>query len=249
MTLTPEKLAVLFAELMELAATDPLDTQRVLRTCTRSGRRIYGSHGALVRYRPCDGSAGQTDGTSTALQDLAADALAWNEGPGHDAQAAGCPLVDVDVTAPGAQALWPRWAPRAAALHYGRVTALPLAAHGSPVGALVLLGAPGSTPAGEQLLACVHSLASVTAHALSLQRKTLESRAEAAQLQGALTSRVLIEQAKGALAARHGLTTEEAFRLLRQYARSHRRKAAEVARDVIDGRIDLSGQADTEWSE
>ena len=54
-----------------------------------------------------------------------------------------------------------------------------------------------------------------------------------AQLQHALDSRVVIEQAKGILAERFGLTIEEAFALLRRTARSHRMNLHEAARRVV----------------
>jgi AmiR/NasT family two-component response regulator len=55
----------------------------------------------------------------------------------------------------------------------------------------------------------------------------------AGELQGALDSRVVIEQAKGVLVGRHGLTTREAFERLRGQARDQRRPLAEVARSVV----------------
>jgi len=55
----------------------------------------------------------------------------------------------------------------------------------------------------------------------------------AAELQGALDSRVVIEQAKGVLVGRHGLTTRQAFERLRRQARDQRRPLTEVARGVV----------------
>ena len=56
-----------------------------------------------------------------------------------------------------------------------------------------------------------------------------------AQLQHALESRVVIEQAKGILAERHGLELEEAFQLLRRAARSNRLKIRELAARIRPG--------------
>lgn len=55
------------------------------------------------------------------------------------------------------------------------------------------------------------------------------------QLQRALDNRVMIEQAKGMLAERHDLTLEQAFERLRSFARSHRARVVDVARDVVNG--------------
>lgn len=55
------------------------------------------------------------------------------------------------------------------------------------------------------------------------------------QLEGALVSRIVIEQAKGVLAERHGIDIQEAFERLRHEARATRRKIHEVAADVVSG--------------
>jgi transcriptional regulator with GAF, ATPase, and Fis domain len=58
------------------------------------------------------------------------------------------------------------------------------------------------------------------------------------QLQHALSSRISIEQAKGILSERHGLTTDQAFDALRRYARNNGRRLRDVAADVVDGDLD-----------
>ena len=66
---------------------------------------------------------------------------------------------------------------------------------------------------------------------------TARDKAElAAQLQSALDSRVLIEQAKGVLMERHGLDDDAAFTRLRRQARASGRKVVEVARETIADR-------------
>ena len=60
------------------------------------------------------------------------------------------------------------------------------------------------------------------------------------QLQSALDSRVIIEQAKGVIAAQGGIGTDEAFTILRGHARSHGQRLSELARSVVDGSVDLT---------
>ncbi len=55
------------------------------------------------------------------------------------------------------------------------------------------------------------------------------------QLQTALDSRVIIEQAKGVIAERRGIDPSEAFTLLRTHARNHNQRLAELAAGVLDG--------------
>jgi AmiR/NasT family two-component response regulator len=61
------------------------------------------------------------------------------------------------------------------------------------------------------------------------------------QLQGALNSRVVIEQAKGVVAQANGITVDAAFALIRTYARHNNRRLGEVAAQVL---ADLSSLPD-----
>jgi AmiR/NasT family two-component response regulator len=60
------------------------------------------------------------------------------------------------------------------------------------------------------------------------------------QLQTALSSRVVIEQAKGALAERLGIDVDEAYRLLRRHARAHGRKLTTLAHQTVEGTADFA---------
>jgi AmiR/NasT family two-component response regulator len=59
-----------------------------------------------------------------------------------------------------------------------------------------------------------------------------------AQLQNALNSRILVEQAKGVLAERLKISTDDAFEILRTAARSRNRLLSDVAREVTTGSAD-----------
>jgi hypothetical protein len=67
----------------------------------------------------------------------------------------------------------------------------------------------------------------------ALEAKVHALEAEVAQLQGALTSRIVLEQAKGQLSIAHGVAVDAAFETLRSYARSQRRNIHEVADEVV----------------
>lgn len=75
--------------------------------------------------------------------------------------------------------------------------------------------------------------AAVTEEVLRLRRLVDELTARTGELQAALDSRVVIEQAKGVLAERLGLSPDEAFELMRSAARSHRLRLRALATDVV----------------
>ncbi len=64
------------------------------------------------------------------------------------------------------------------------------------------------------------------------QRTLQQAELLSVQLQQALSSRVTIEQAKGVLAERHGITVDDAFGLLRAHARSHNLRLSDLAGNV-----------------
>ena len=82
----------------------------------------------------------------------------------------------------------------------------------------------------------VQALADVATIAILQERSLARAEALTEQLQGALNSRIVIEQAKGALAQRESISIEAAFELLRGQARSTRRTLLEVAQDVLSER-------------
>jgi AmiR/NasT family two-component response regulator len=81
-----------------------------------------------------------------------------------------------------------------------------------------------------------HPGGSVATIALMQERTIRRAEELTEQLQGALTSRVVIEQAKGAVAALRGISIDEAFELLRTRARSNQRRLVDVAQAVLDER-------------
>jgi AmiR/NasT family two-component response regulator len=83
-------------------------------------------------------------------------------------------------------------------------------------------------------------MAKMAAIGLIQERAVRERDLLATQLQAAVNSRVVIEQAKGMLAEYLTVLVDDAFRLLRDYARYHNRKLSEVASDVVDRKIPIA---------
>jgi hypothetical protein len=101
------------------------------------------------------------------------------------------------------------------------------------IGALNLFSA-GTGPLGPAELRIGQALADVATIGLLQERNVRRAETLAEQLQAALNSRVVIEQAKGKLAERTALDMNQAFTLLRQHARNTNQRLTDVARHVID---------------
>ncbi|GAA2520039.1 GAF and ANTAR domain-containing protein [Streptomyces longisporus] len=239
-TMSPsqQRLAQAFVDLAASPVTEASDPSGLLAALAAHGSELLGGCAAVVLYAPDDPVHAEVAGTGEEQLRLVRDAVTWGEGPGPEARRTGRPVPDTALDGDRARRDWPRYVARARALGYGRVAALPLRAGEDTLGALVLLGR-GSTPLHPDLLALGQSLADAAGWTLQRERQLRESRALADQLGQALTSRIVIEQAKGTLAARHSITVDEAFRVLRSHARSHRRRLTEVAREVVERKLDL----------
>ena len=161
-----------------------------------------------------------------------------DEGPCLTCFRTGAPVIVPDLTREIDR--WPRFVTAAHRGGFGAVQALPMRLREETVGALNLFrAAPGPFDPPATLVA--QALADVATISLLQQSTTERSTVLNEQLQAALNSRVLIEQAKGKLAERQGIDMERAFTALRGYARSHNRRLADVARAFIDESEPLYG--------
>jgi transcriptional regulator with GAF, ATPase, and Fis domain len=152
------------------------------------------------------------------------------EGPCLDAYRTARPVINADLRAAGAR--WPRFAPRATAAGFRSVHAFPLRLRSEVIGALNLFGA-GVGAFDEADAQIVQAVADVATIGLLQERTIRRSEVLTEQLQGALNSRIVIEQAKGAIAQVHGVSVDEAFARMRSYARANRRRLSEVAHAVV----------------
>ncbi|WTW95883.1 GAF and ANTAR domain-containing protein [Streptomycetaceae bacterium NBC_01309] len=155
-----------------------------------------------------------------------------DEGPCLECYRTGAPVTVADLATQADR--WPRFVTEARRSGYTAVQALPMRLRHEVVGALNLFRTtPGEFDTVDTQIA--QALADVATISLLQQRSTHRSDVLNEQLQNALSSRVLIEQAKGKLAERHNIDMEQAFTTLRGYARSHNRRLSDVARAFIDG--------------
>jgi hypothetical protein len=112
------------------------------------------------------------------------------------------------------------------------VHAFPMRLRKDVIGALNLFGTDvGRMEPGD--VRTVQALADVATIGLLQERTVRKGEVLTEQLQGALNSRVIIEQAKGAIAQMRGCTVDEAFTLLRGYCRNHNLRLSDVAHAVV----------------
>lgn len=124
------------------------------------------------------------------------------------------------------------------------VHALPMRLRGQAVGALTLFHRQaGALP--ETDLALGQALADVATIGILQERAIRRGEVLSEQLQAALNSRVVVEQAKGVIAQRAGLRMDAAFDRLRDYARSHDLRLSDVARQVVARELDATTFAPT----
>jgi GAF domain-containing protein len=157
--------------------------------------------------------------------------LQTDQGPCVDCFHSGQPVSVADLPSAGR---WPRFTAAAAEVGFAAVHAVPMRLRTEVIGALNLFDTnPGALDDGK--LRIGQALADVATIGLLQQRAIRRRDTLTEQLQTALNSRVLIEQAKGILAERLHLDMAEAFKMLRTDARNHNRRLSELARAIVDG--------------
>jgi GAF domain-containing protein len=132
---------------------------------------------------------------------------------------------------------WPAFAAAALASGIRSVHSVPMRVRGETIGGFNLFGGVAGRISVRDL-PLAQGFADVAAVAILQERTVRETREIMEQLQRALDSRVLIEQAKGILAERAHVGVDAAFVSIRAYSRARNLRLSVVARDVIENRID-----------
>ncbi|TCC21277.1 GAF and ANTAR domain-containing protein [Kribbella sindirgiensis] len=167
--------------------------------------------------------------------------LQTRQGPCFEAFTTGHPVQHADLR--NARARWPRFAAAAVGGGYLSVQALPMRLRDTVLGAVNLFSATtgeldADTITLGQALADAATIGIVHQRALARQEVVTE------QLQNALNSRILIEQAKGFLSHSLDIDVDEAFALMRSYARANNRRLTDVADDIVQARLTLTRAPD-----
>lgn len=192
---------------------------------------------AGVMIAGADGELQVLASSSEAMRALELFQLQGREGPCLDCYRTGEPIVNVDLTTVNGR--WPDFAVAAVEAGFHSVHSMPMRLRGRSVGALNMFRSiPGALSADD--VTAGQALADVATIAILQHRNAVDSQRLTEQLEGALNSRIVIEQAKGKIAQAAGVEIDEAFQRLRAYARNHNLRLTELAGQVADGTIRAS---------
>lgn len=170
--------------------------------------------------------------TSETTRDLELFQLQADEGPCVDCYSSGRPVSVADIRAEADR--WPTFVPAALDAGFASVHAVPMRAAGIVLGAVGLFGTRTGALNDADLLAG-QSLAHIASVAI-LQEHPHTPATVMPQLRSALTSRILVEQAKGFLRGSLDVSVEQAFQLLRSHARTSGEHLTDVSRRLMTDR-------------
>jgi transcriptional regulator with GAF, ATPase, and Fis domain len=229
----PQRLSQVLIELAD-TLVDDFDVVDFMSTLAARCVELLGAHEAGVMLADQQGALKAVASSSERARVLELYELQNEEGPCLDCYRSGDAVVNqpLDVS----EARWPRFAPEARRLGFSAVHALPMRLRGEVIGAINIFNiangdlSPIDVEVGQ-------ALADVATIGLLQHRSVREARVLSEQLQVALTSRIILEQAKGVLSERANLDMPTAFGTLRTYARARGLPLSEVAAAVVDGTL------------
>ncbi len=223
--------------LVEMADTlvDDFDVVDLLTGLADRCVQLLGVSAAGVMLASPAGSLALVASSSEAMRLLELFELQAQQGPCLDAFRTGEPVRHEDFQAGAGR--WPLFSAAALEAGFSSALALPLRLREATLGALNLLSATHA-PMAEADLIVARAFADLAALSIAQHRASAEAQRLNEQLSAALTSRVVIEQAKGVISERAGVDLAEAFARLRAYARNHNLRLTDVARAAVNGTLD-----------
>ncbi|HEX6075010.1 MAG TPA: GAF and ANTAR domain-containing protein [Micromonosporaceae bacterium] len=221
---------------VELADTlvDDFDVVEFLQQVSVRCARVLGVSAAGVLLADQRGTLRVVAASSEETRLLELLQLHTDQGPCPECFHTGTPIAVADLSA--ATSRWPRFVAAANQIGFNSVHALPMRLRTDMIGTLNLFGdLPGALDA--DVLRLGQALADVATIGILQARTIRHHETLAEQLQTALNSRVIIEQAKGVISERHNLDMDRSFELLRGTARTSNRRLSELARAVVEGEM------------
>ena len=224
-----------FLELADTLVSD-FDIVDVTQTLVERCFELFGA-AAGVLISDGDGNLRVFSTSSDQLRIVELFEVQAHEGPCLDCYRRGLPVINQNLAR--ARGQWTRFVPVALGAGFQSVHAVPIRLREQVVGALsVFRSDPGPLDPTDVVIA--QGFADAIAIAILQTRALKDAQSLAGQLQDALDSRVLIEQAKGMLAERANESVSEAFIRLRRYARGHNEKLSAVSEAIVEGSLSLN---------
>ena len=158
----------------------------------------------------------------------------WQKGPCIDAVASAAPVAVGDIAEVDASDRWPDYVIAAKTTGIRAVAGIPMLAEGEAIGAVNLYDSQPRDWSAEDLRVAT-IFASIATGYLAHASAARQQQRTAEQLEQALSTRLIIEQAKGVLATQRETDVDEAFKRLRKYAREHNARIHDVSRAVVEG--------------
>jgi transcriptional regulator with GAF, ATPase, and Fis domain len=229
--------ALIARALVEMADTlvGDFDVADLLARLADGCVNLLGVSAAGVMLASAQGDLRLVASSSEAMRVLELFELQAQEGPCLDGFRTGEPVEHANLRAGSGP--WPHFASAAIEAGFQSVSALPLRLRHAIIGALNLFNVE-QTPIEAVNLVVARAFADLAAISVVQHRGVTETQRSNEELSHALTSRILIEQAKGVIAGRTGIGIEEVFARLRRYARSHELRLTDVAQAAIDGTLE-----------
>jgi GAF domain-containing protein len=229
-----QRLAEVFVELADTLVAD-FDVVDFLQTLTERCVELADTDAAGLSLDDQRGGLQVVAYTDESARLLELFELQKAEGPCLDCFATGQVIANVDLAA--SRSRWPVFTEAALGSGFAYSHALPLRLRRQVVGALNLFTVE-RRPLSDDHLAVVQGMADIATISLLHERALRDQVVLAEQLQAALHSRIVIEQAKGVLSARAAIDVGEAFRRIRTHARRTGHKLTTVAEAVVTGSLD-----------
>ncbi|GGN73259.1 transcriptional regulator [Actinoplanes lobatus] len=237
-TVSAERLATIFVEAAD-TLVDEFDLLDFMHMLVDRARVLVDAAAAGLMLADERGRLEFMAGSDENVRLVELFQLQNDQGPCLEAFRTGRSVINVDLAS--AVDRWPRFAPRAAEAGFRSVHAFPLRLRTQVIGALNIFGSSAGGDFDPTDVPVMQALADVATIGLMQERAIRRSEALTEQLQGALNSRIIIEQAKGALAQILGVSVDEAFRRIRAYARNHNRRLTEVCELIVTDLARLPG--------
>jgi len=229
-----EELVGAFVELAE-TLVDDFDVVDLLQVLTNRSVDLVGASAVGLLLADGKGRLQVAVTSSEEARLLELYQLQSAEGPCLDCFRGGRQISVTDLDS--ASTRWPRFTPAAVAAGFSSVHAVPMRVRDDVVGVMNLFGGSAGQEVDPTYLSVAQALTDVATIALMQGQLVRRRETLAQQLQTALDTRVNIEQAKGLVAGRLHKEMDEAFELLRSFARRNNRRLADVASEVRDGRL------------